>query len=236
MNKAIFFKEWIKTRLFHYPAGIALFRRIRRDAHQPGHHFQGGRPPVGHHPLPGIPCLSSTNPAVIWIFASSQFIPEMTQKRLKLTLHLPYPQQRMILLMLLAGVAQISIVFLLQAASLWIYLQQHIACEMVARILLTAAPWYICGYTAYLMTAWICLEPTWKLRIVNLLIAAGIVRIFFLLDKPVAYNSFLPTLIIFTILCASLSIRSICPIQRRLPRHFQKRYATYEDSAKYFST
>lgn len=76
---------------------------------------------------------------------------------------------------------------------------------MVARILLTAAPWYICGYTAYLMTAWICLEPTWKLRIVNLLIAAGIVRIFFLLDKPEAYNSFLPTLIIFTILCASLS-------------------------------
>ena len=112
------------------------------------------------------------------LFASSQFIPEMTQKRLKLTLHLPYPQQRMILLMLLAGVSQISIVFLLQAASLWIYLQQHIACEMVARILLTAAPWYICGYTAYLMTAWICLEPTWKLRIVNLLIAAGIVRIF----------------------------------------------------------
>ena len=68
------------------------------------------------------------------LFASLQFIPEMTQKRLKLTLHLPYPQQRMILLMLLAGVAQISIVFLLQAASLWIYLQQHIACEMVARI------------------------------------------------------------------------------------------------------
>ena len=133
----------------------------------------------------------------------------MTQKRLKLTLHLPYPQQRMILLMLLAGVGQISIVFLLQAASLWIYLQQHIASEMVSRILLTATPWYICGYTAYLLTAWICLEPTWKLRIVNLLIAAGIVRIFFLLDKPEAYNSFLPTLIIFTILCASLSIRSV---------------------------
>ena len=32
--------------VFHYPAGIALFRRIRHDAHQPGHHFQGGRPPV----------------------------------------------------------------------------------------------------------------------------------------------------------------------------------------------
>ena len=108
----------------------------------------------------------------------------MTQKRLKLTLHLPYPQQRMILLMLLAGVAHISIVFLLQAGLMLIFLNHHIACELVSRILLTATPWYICGYTAYLLTAWICLEPTWKLRIVNLLIAAGIVRILLLLDKP----------------------------------------------------
>ena len=183
MNKAIFFKEWIKTRgLFFITLLVSLcfagyvMMRINR---------------------------------VITFKGADHLWAEMTQKRLKLTLHLPYPQQRMILLMLLAGVAQISIVFLLQAASLWIYLQQHIACEMVARILLTAAPWYICGYTAYLLTAWICLEPTWKLRIVNLLIAAGIVRIFFLLDKPEAYNSFLPTLIIFTILCASLSIRSV---------------------------
>ena len=190
MNKAIFFKEWIKTRgLFFIALLVSLcfagyvMMRINRVIT-----FKG----ADH----------------LWAILLSRDT-VMTQKRLKLTLHLPYPQQRMILLMLLAGVAQISIVFLLQAASLWIYLQQHIACEMVARILLTAAPWYICGYTAYLMTAWICLEPTWKLRIVNLLIAAGIVRIFFLLDKPEAYNSFLPTLIIFTILCASLSIRSV---------------------------
>ena len=39
--------------VFHRPAGIALFRRIRHDAHQPGHHFQGGRPPVGHLVEPG---------------------------------------------------------------------------------------------------------------------------------------------------------------------------------------
>ena len=208
MNKAIFFKEWIKTRgLFFITLLVSLcfagyvMMRINRVITLWA--ILLSRDTVFIELLQYLPLIIGA------LFASSQFIPEMTQKRLKLTLHLPYPQQRMILLMLLAGVSQISIVFLLQAASLWIYLQQHIACEMVARILLTAAPWYICGYTAYLMTAWICLEPTWKLRIVNLLIAAGIVRIFFLLDKPEAYNSFLPTLIIFTILCASLSIRSV---------------------------
>ena len=199
MNKAIFFKEWIKTRgLFFITllvslcfAGYVMMRINRVITFKRADHLWAillSRDTVFIELLQYLPLIIGA------LFASSQFIPEMTQKRLKLTLHLP---------------AQISIVFLLQAASLWIYLQQHIACEMVARILLTAAPWYICGYTAYLMTAWICLEPTWKLRIVNLLIAAGIVRIFFLLDKPEAYNSFLPTLIIFTILCASLSIRSV---------------------------
>lgn len=210
MNKAIFFKEWIKTRgLFFIAllvslcfAGYVMMRINRVITFKGADHLWAillSRDTVFIELLQYLPLIIGA------LFASSQFIPEMTQKRLKLTLHLPYPQQRMILLMLLAGVAQISIVFLLQAASLWIYLQQHIASEMVSRILLTATPWYICGYTAYLLTAWICLEPTWKLRIVNLLIAAGIVRIFFLLDKPEAYNSFLPTLIIFTILCASLS-------------------------------
>ena len=168
MNKAIFFKEWIKTRgLFFIAllvslcfAGYVMMRINRVITFKGADHLWAillSRDTVFIELLQYLPLIIGA------LFASLQFIPEMTQKRLKLTLHLPYPQQRMILLMLLAGVAQISIVFLLQAASLWIYLQQHIACEMVARILLTAAPWYICGYTAYLMTAWICLEPTWKL-------------------------------------------------------------------------
>ena len=155
MNKAIFFKEWIKTRgLFFITllvslcfAGYVMMRINRVITFKGADHLWAillSRDTVFIELLQYLPLIIGA------LFASSQFIPEMTQKRLKLTLHLPYPQQRMILLMLLAGVAQISIVFLLQAASLWIYLQQHIACEMVARILLTAAPWYICGYTAYL--------------------------------------------------------------------------------------
>ena len=147
MNKAIFFKEWIKTRgLFFITllvslcfAGYVMMRINRVITFKGADHLWAillSRDTVFIELLQYLPLIIGA------LFASSQFIPEMTQKRLKLTLHLPYPQQRMILLMLLAGVAQISIVFLLQAASLWIYLQQHIACEMVARILLTAARLY----------------------------------------------------------------------------------------------
>ena len=66
--------------------------------------------------------------------------------------------------------------------------------ELVARILLTALPWYLAGLTLYLLTAWICLEPTWKRRLANLLIAVGVCRIFFLSDTPQAYDGMLPWL------------------------------------------
>lgn len=50
MNKAIFFKEWIKTRgLFFIALLVSLcFAGYVMMRHQPGHHFQGSRPPVGH--------------------------------------------------------------------------------------------------------------------------------------------------------------------------------------------
>lgn len=61
-------------------------------------------------------------------------------------------------------------------------------------LLLTALPWYLAGLTLYLLTAWICLEPTWKRRLANLLIAVGVCRIFFLSDTPQAYDGMLPWL------------------------------------------
>ena len=124
------------------------------------------------------------------LLALVQFVPEIQQKRLKLTLHLPYPQRSMIGLMLAAGLVQLGIIFVLNYLTLWAYLQSILAPELVARILLTSLPWYLCGITGYLFAAWICLEPTWRRRIIDLLIAVGVVRIFFLSSVPEAYNCF----------------------------------------------
>ena len=138
-----------------------------------------------------------------------QFVPEMQQKRLKLTLHLPYPQRRMIILMLGAGLVQVLGIFLLNNAVLWIYLQSILAPELVSRILLTALPWYLCGLTGYLLAAWICLEPTWYRRIVNLLIAAGVIRIFYLGTTPEAYNCFLIGLALYVVVIVLLPQLSV---------------------------
>ena len=161
MIKAIFYKEWIKMRCFYPLSALFLFGatayallRVQRVIT-----FKGAahvwevmleKEVVFIDILQYLPALLGVLLAVV------QFVPEMAQKRLKLTLHLPFPQWKM--------------------------------------ILLTALPWYLAGLTLYLLTAWICLEPTWKRRLANLLIAVGVCRIFFLSDTPQAYDGMLPWL------------------------------------------
>ena len=201
MIKAIFYKEWIKMRYF-YPlsalllTGFTLYAllRIQRVIT-----FRG----VAHlwevllekevvliDTLQYLPMLLGI------LLALTQFVPEMSQKRLKLTLHLPFPERRMILLMEGIGAGALTLLLLLQGAILCGYLATVLPPELTARILLTSLPWALAGLTLYLLTAWICLEPTWRRRIVNILIAAAIGRLFFLSDLPEAYNGMIPWLVL----------------------------------------
>ena len=212
MKKAIFYKEWIKTRRYTLLAlilslvfvGYALLQLQRVIG------FKG----VGHlweillsRDTVFIEVLTYVPLAIGVLMAVVQFVPEMQQKRLKLTLHLPFPQRRMVTLMLSSGL--VLGIFLLNYAVLWIYLQSILAPELVSRILLTALPWYLCGLTGYLLAAWICLEPTWHRRIVNLLIAAGVIRIFYLGTTPEAYNCFLIGLALYVVVIVLLPQLSV---------------------------
>jgi len=143
------------------------------------------------------------------LLALVQFMPEMHRKCLKLTLHLPYPQLRMVNLMLLFGLLALCTCFIANYLLMFGYLQSIFAPELYSRILLTALPWYIAGFAAYLLISWICLEPAWKRRIINLVISILLLRVFFLAPAPEAYNGFLPWLALYTLLTASLSWLSI---------------------------
>lgn len=149
-------------------------------------------------------------PAVVGVaVALVQFVPEMVDKRLKLTLHLPFPRRGMILAMEGAGVASLVAIFALQAVILWVYMHTLLAPELTSRALMTALPWWLSGVTAYMLTAWIALEPTWRRRAVWLLMAAGVVRMFFLSDVPRSYDGMLPwmaALWLFAVLLPLLSI------------------------------
>ena len=203
MKKAIFYKEWIKTRRYFPIAFIVsvIFIIYALLGIQRVINFRGvahlweillSRDVVFIETLTYIPLLAGLLLAIV------QFVPEMQQKRLKLTLHLPYPQNRMLMLMLIAGLSELTVIYLINYLILYAYLQNILAPELTDRILLTSLPWYIGGITAYSLTSWICLEPTWRRRIIDLLIAVGVVRIFFLSSVPEAYNCFLPWLVVYT--------------------------------------
>ena len=56
----------------------------------------------------------------------------------------------MILLMSGIGLGALALLFIVQTAVLWGYFHALLAPELVARILLTALPWYLAGLTLYL--------------------------------------------------------------------------------------
>ena len=143
------------------------------------------------------------------LLAVVQFFPEMQRKCLKLTLHLPYSQKKMIMSMLAFGVLTLTACLAAGLVVMGVYLPQHFTGQLVRHILLSAAPWFLAGMAGYLLFSWICLEPAWKRRVPNLIVAVLVLRVYFLAPAAEAYNDFLPWLALYTLLTASLSWISV---------------------------
>lgn len=200
MIKAIFYKEWIKMRWFCLVAALflagftayALLRVQRVITFKGAAHIWEvmlEKEVVFIDILQYLPVLLGV------LLALVQFIPEMTHKRLKLTLHLPFPQRKMILLMMGVGLVALAVLSAVQAFVLWCYFHTLLAPELVSRILLTSLPWYLAGLALYPLAAWVCLEPTWRRRVADILVAVGVCRLFFLSETPQAYDGMLPWLL-----------------------------------------
>ena len=200
MIKALFYKEWIKMRWFCLVAALflagftayALLRVQRVITFKGAAHIWEvmlEKEVVFVDILQYLPVLLGV------LLALVQFIPEMTHKRLKLTLHLPFPQRKMILLMMGVGLAALAVLSAVQAFVLWCYFHTLLAPELVSRILLTSLPWYLAGLALYPLAAWVCLEPTWRRRVADILVAVGVCRLFFLSETPQAYDGMLPWLL-----------------------------------------
>lgn len=206
MEKSLIFKEWVKTRMVFFislalAVCIALYAvlMMKRLVELKG---------MDHLWL--IMLLKDNTfidiiryvPLIIGMaVAVAQMVPEMVQKRLKLTLHLPYPQKRLISLMLLTGMVELFVVFLVQALIIFVYDASIMPFEMSCRVMLTTLPWYFAGFAAYLFVSSICLEGTWRRRIILSLLAVSVLMIFFLQPVPEAYNGviWLMVLLVFSL-------------------------------------
>ncbi len=214
MTQAIFFKELIKTRRVFWVSllvaiifAIYAIMCIRRVGTSHG---------VEHIWLimlmkdqTFIDAIKYLPPVIGLALGVAQMSPETQQKRLKLTLHLPYPQNKLIFTMICAGLIQCLLIYIVQALIIGIYYYGVVTAEMTLHVMLTTIPWYIAGLNAYLFTAAICLEGTWRRRIVLGLIALGVLAVYYMQSVPQAYNGIICGAIIFTLLLMLLSLYSV---------------------------
>lgn len=119
-----------------------------------------------------------------------QFVPEMTQKRFKLTLHLPASETRLVSSMLLFGYGVLGVLYLCCLVFLSLLVSRVLPFEGVSMMLSQVLPWTAAGLAGYGFTAWICIESCWKQRAMNMLMAAGLLSVCFVSVYPEAYAGF----------------------------------------------
>lgn len=201
--RATLFKEWIKLRLYWGlmllgSAGFAAYLCLRlRHVHQfndavsvwsawmfKGYLFFA---PFRYVPL-GIGV----------VLGSLQFLPETLNKRVRLVLHLPLGEERVISYHLLAGLLGLSLVLLPAAAFFALTAWLYFPVEFQRNLLLTLAPWILAGVAGYLLTAALLLENAWRHRVFYLLLGGAALRLFFLGDFYDVYQRVLSGFALWT--------------------------------------
>jgi hypothetical protein len=200
MTRAICFKEWVKTRqviLLSVAtcAGYVVYAMVHT-----GQLFRvdGAVATWGSVLLKDtflLPGAARWVPLVAGVMLGlAQFVPEMTDSRLKLTLHLPLPERRVVAVMLLYGAGVLAALYVVSAGVLWGWLARYYPAEILAGMGWRVLPWMVAGIAGYLFTAWTCVEPAWRQRVVNALVALAALPVFYIEATPGSYLTLLPLL------------------------------------------
>jgi hypothetical protein len=201
--RATLYKEWIKLRLYWgsmllVSVGYAVYLSLRlRYVHQ----FHDAVSVWGAWMFKGYLFFASFRyvPLVLGVaFGALQFLPETLNKRIRLALHLPLGENRVIGHHLLAGLLGLSFVMLpaagLFVATGWIYFPV----EFQHNLFTTLSPWLLAGFAGYLLTATLLLENSWRYRAFYLVLGGASLRLFYLGDFYDVYQRVLAGFAIWT--------------------------------------
>lgn len=201
--KAVAFKEWVKLRipwavLFTLSSGYAIYLclRVRRlfvlhDAVAIWNTWIG-KNFLFWSPFVFLPLVSAV------IFGVWQFLPETHQQRIRLVLHLPVNEDRMVLAHLLCGVTALLALWLPAMALFGLTAFSFFPPEILGQMFWTMSPPLLAGLAAYLLVASMHLEPSRRLRMAILLLGAGSLPLFFQSVLPGGASRVLPALAIWT--------------------------------------
>jgi hypothetical protein len=182
---AILSKEWIKLRvpwliMFVLSTGYALYLclRVRRlfSLHDAVNIWNTWieKNYLFFAPYLLIPLLCGL------LIGGWQFLPETIQQRIRLSLHLPVGEDRMISWHVFAGLLAITTIILPACGMFLFTALWFFPTEMLTHLFWTLAPGVLAGFASYFLVVALHLEPAWRMRIVYLLMAAGALPLFFL--------------------------------------------------------
>lgn len=215
MYSSIIFKEWLKTRRVFFIAItvallVAVYVILTTNSFIKEHGIVSLWLSMLLKDVSLVDSVTYIPLAIGLAIGIAQMVPEVTQKRLKLTLHLPVPQSRLVAMMLVTGLLELLVIYLLQLGVILIYDATILHPEMVGRVCLTMLPWYLAGFIGYLFVTSVCLEGTWYMRILLSLVGVAVLLVMFLQSNTMAaYNRMIITIIIFICIITIFSFGSI---------------------------
>ncbi len=106
-----------------------------------------------------------------------QFLPEVQSHRIRLVLHLPLGETRAVAIHLLAGAALLTLALFPALLLFAIASAHYFPAEYLHNLVTVIAPPVFAGYGAYFAVAAILLETNWRHRVLHLLLAAGGLRL-----------------------------------------------------------
>nr|WP_320021798.1 hypothetical protein [uncultured Draconibacterium sp.] len=207
MWKSILYKEWLKIRWFaiiYAALGVLvvgnIFLKVQHDFEfsEAANYwysilFHGNRF-YEYSLFKFVPLLGAL------AIALAQYFPETVNKRIKLTFHLPVNENKALLVMVLFGAFCLFAIAAIQVLLFTGLSLLYFPAEIIQSALISVAPWFLCGFAVYFLSALIVLEPVWKYRFLYLLVAVTFVPIYLQSAASRAYSPALPLLILPTVL------------------------------------
>lgn len=137
------------------------------------------------------------------IFSLAQYLPEIANKRIKLSFHAPLQENKVLLEMQAFGTLCLFSLFAIFLALFALLGSLFLPAEIVWATIVTILPWTLAGLSAYFLAAFIVLEPAWIFRFFYSLFGAAFISMHFLQTgiesyRPVILSLFLMSILIST--------------------------------------
>ena len=184
MYSALLYKEWLKIRWALLGMTLLSLLTLTYIALNLAYYteFMTAKGFWGNVILLGFPFYTEMEyiPAITGIVIGIvQFAPETNQSRLKLTLHLPVEENKLLLQMTSFGFMLLLFLFAIITLLLLIIIGIYFPSEVITNVLNIWLPWSVGGLAAYFLTVAVIVEPIWVRRLILIPFALGFIDVFF---------------------------------------------------------